>query len=789
MKIFFNLALRNFLKSKKLNGLNVLGLSLGLIASTLIILYADHEFHYDSFHLDAQNIYRLEAKTNGNQWFSNLGMEHGQELTSGKYPEVKNHALLNTGQKAFISYGDREYAEKNILRTNPGSSFFELFSFKVLEGNRENLLADPYSVVLTRSAARRYFDDQSPVGETLTLDTLLLNVTGIIEDLPSNSHLKFEILYTNPRTYSQEHFHTQTYIQVHNDVNPERLSEKITEMEGVAFNEFHELSAVRLLQLPDIYLESDAAFGSGGGGDSLQLLVFLFIGGLILLISIANYINLSLAIYLSKGREVGVRKVFGETHMQVIKSFVYESFFTILLTIPLVLIGLQLLLPIFNNILNVRLENKLFTSPQYLFFALGLLVAVSLLTVIYPAIALAKTKTNVLMKSKSVMNITGGTRYRNALILVQFVLLFTLGISAWFMNRQINFLDTKEMGFDASGVIKINNAFEIGRFENYKTFKTELLAHSQIGGVAFGPMMGDNMNPLAYKPEGQDEIFENLLSYGVDIDYFDVMGMDLTHGDFKNVLLASEAGQIVSLVNHNFINRFGWQDDPIGKKIVLRPGAENELHRKVSGVFKDFHFFTLKEKITPQIISLRPDPQFVNTNILIRATTGDLREAIKIIEEQWYALRPNIPLEYDLMDDAVKALYKKERQTSWISLTFSLLAIALSILGLVGFMIYIIGLRSKELTVRKVLGASLLQIIAVLNKKLFLAILIAAVLGSGLSYLLISKWLEDYAYTIQINPMIFFVALILVYAIVFLITTLRSLKWASANPVIALKDE
>jgi len=789
MKIFFNLALRNFLKSKKMNSLNVVGLSMGLIAATLIVLYADHEFHYDSFHSDAQNTYRLEAKTNGNQWFSNLGKEHGQELTSGKYPEVRNHTLINSGQKAFLSYKDRKYAEKGIFRTNPGSSFFELFSFKVLEGNQDNLLVDPYSVVLTQTAARRYFDDQSPIGETLVLDTLLLNVTGVIEDLPSNSHLKFEILYTNPRLYSQEHFHTQMYLQLHSDVNPERLSEKVTDMEGVAFNEFHELSQVRLLRLPDIYLESDAAFGSGGGGDSLQLHVFLFIGGLILLTSIANYVNLSLAIYLGKGREIGVRKVFGETQGQVIKSFVYESFFTILLTIPFVLVGLQLALPIFNDLLDIRLGNKLLSDSLYFFSGLGLLLLVSLLTVMYPAIALARTKTNVLMKSKSVMNITGGTRYRNALILVQFVLLFTLGISAWFMNQQISFLDNKEMGFDASGVIKINNAFEIGRFENYELFKTKLLSHPQIGGVAFGPMMGDNMNPLTYKPEGQDEIFENLLSYGVDIDYFDVMGMDLTYGNFRNVLQASEAGQIVSLVNHNFINRFGWQDDPIGKKIVLRPGTENELSRRVSGVFRDFHFFTLKEKITPQIISLRLDPQFVNTNILIRTTTSDFSEAIKIIEEQWYALRPDIPLEYDLMDDAIKALYEKERQTSWISLTFSLLAISLSILGLVGFMIYIIGLRSKELTVRKVLGASLLQIIGVLNKKLFVVILVAAVVGSGLSYLLISKWLEDYAYSIKIEPIIFFVALILVYAIVFLITTMRSLKWASANPVLALKDE
>ncbi|MEQ9404705.1 MAG: ABC transporter permease [Cyclobacteriaceae bacterium] len=790
MRIFFNLALRHFLKSKGLNSLNVIGLSMGLIAATLIILYADHEFTYDRFHTDAENIYRMEARTNGDNWFSNVGVEHSRELLAGSYPEVKNIVLLNPGQSSFLNYKGKKFAEKNILRTSPGSAFFELFDFKILEGNPENLLEAPHAVVLTQSAAERYFEGNQAIGETLELDTILLKVTGIIEDLPTNSHLKFEVLFTSPGLYSRDHFHSQGYLQLVKDATPTQLEQKILDMEGVARDEFHELSEVRLMPLPDIYLKSDTAFGSGGQGDQLQLIVFLVIGGLILLISIANYINLSFAIYLSKGREIGVRKVFGETKSQIIQSFAFEAFLTTFLTVPLVLSGVFLILPVFNDLLGISLENKLVSSPIYAVSAFGLIVLISIMTVIYPATTLANAETGLLMKSKSVMNVTGGTGYRNVLIFVQFVLLFTLGISSWFMNRQIGYLDSKDMGFDVTGVIKISNAWEIGEFSNYELFKTKLLSYPQISGVAFGPMMGDNMNPLAYKPEGHDEIYENLLSYGVDIDYFDVMGMDLTHGDFKSALLASEAGQIVSLVNHSFIERYGWTDDPIGKKIVLRPGTENELNRKVSGVFKDFHFFTLKEKITPQIISLRPDPQFVNTNILIRSTSPEnLEETISIIENQWYDIQPNVPLEYDLMGEAVKALYEKERQTSQISLTFSLLAIVLSLLGLIGFMIYIIGLKSKEITVRKVLGATLLQIIGVLNRKLFINILVAAVAGSALSYWLVSRWLQDYAYTISIEPIVFVAALVLVYATVFIITTVRSLQWARTNPVTTLNNE
>lgn len=789
MRIFFNLILRKFLKSKGLNLLNLLGLSVGIIASLLIVIYADHEFSYDNFHPDAERIFRMEGKTNGDQWFSNLGMEHGKELISGKYPEVKGRVQLRSGGRAFISYQDKKFAEKEIYQTDPGSSFFEFFGFNLLEGNRESLLTAPHSVVLTKSTAERYFGSQSAVGESLNYDTLLLKVTGVVEDIPSNSHLAFDFIYTNPTGFSRDHYHSQTYLYLENGVDPSDLEKKVLDMEGIASNEFHELSDVKLVKVPDIHLKSDVVFGTGGKGDMLQIIVFLVIGGLILFIAVANYINLSLAIYLSKGREVGIRKVFGESRTRIILSFVYESFTRALLTLPFVLLGLALLLPVFSDYLSVRLENKLLYSPTYWLSSLGFLAFVSFVTVIYPASALSTTAVSSLIKSKSAMNITGGTNYRNALILVQFVLLFTLGISAWFMNRQISYLDNKEMGFDASKVIKISNAFEIGDVENYELFKTKLLSYPQIGAVAFGPMMGDNMNPLAYKVQGVDETYENLLSYGVDVDYFDVMGMEITHGNFKEVLSGSEDGQIVSLVNSNFIERFGWQEEPIGKRITLRPGSENELNRKVSGVFTDFHFFTLKEKITPQIISLRRDPSFVNTNILVRGGVGDLQEVAKIMEAQWYEVQPNVPMEFEYMEEAVKLLYARERQTGVVSVMFSLLAVVLSVLGLIGFMIYIIGLKSKEITVRKVLGASLLQIIGVLNRRLFLVIFIAAVVGSGLSYWLISSWLQDYAYSISINPVVFLVALVIVYVIVFLITATRSLKWASDNPISGLSSE
>ncbi len=788
-KLFLNLLVRNFLKNKLLNSLNILGLSMGLIAATLIIFYADHELSYDSFHTNAENIYRMEARTNSPLWFSNLGMEHGRELNSGKYPEVEAMVQLNGHPRAKLSYNGKTFFESNIYQVNTGASFFDFFDFNLLEGNKSTLLDQPRATVITKSIAEKYFGDDSPIGEAIKYDSLFLTITGVIEDIPSNSHLQFDFLYVNPSAFAPQHFHTTTYLKLVDRADPKVLEEKILAMEGIAANEFEEISEVNLVPIEDIYYESNAAFGAGGQGDKLQLLVFVIIGTLILFIAVANYINLSLAIYSGKGKEVGMRKVLGESKAQIIRAFFLESTSMTMLVIPVVILGLNFLLPIFNDFLGLAIQNKFYNSLYYWLVGVLFLILLSAFTVIYPAFTLTQIKVGTLLRSKASIHTTSGIKLRNVLIFLQFVLLFTLGISAWFMNRQVAFLDNKDMGFSPKQVIKITNAFDIGGMQNFNLLKTQLLTHPEISGVSFGPMMGDGMNPLAYKPEGHDEIYENLLSYGVDIDYFDVMGMEITAGDFKNVLLAAESGQVISLVNHNFINKYNWQNDPIGKKITLRPGNQNELLRKVSGVFKDFHFFSLKEKIAPQIISLTPEPGFVNTNVLIRSSTDDLAKTVKLMEAEWNKIRPDTPMNYDFMDDAVKRLYAKEKQTGQISVLFSMLAVLLSLLGLIGFMVYIISLKSKEIAIRKVLGATLIQIIGLLNRQLFLIIFFAAIIGSALSYWLVSTWLQDYAYSIVLSPLTFILAAAIVYVIVFAIISIQSFKSAFLNPTLALKNE
>ncbi|MEO1054608.1 MAG: ABC transporter permease [Bacteroidota bacterium] len=785
---FFRHFFRNLIKSGVLNAFNIIGLSLGLTATLLITLYVEHEFCFDSFHPHADQLYRLEAQTNSEIWFANLGIEHARELGNGSYPEVEGLVKFNGRAQGFVLKDGERFAEDKVFQTNVGSTFFDLFGFTFLEGDKRTALGDANNMVITQTIAQKYFGDDDALGETLNYDSTLFTITGVIEDLPTYTHFDFDMLVTNSKLYERQHFHTYTYLKLNGQASSTALEDKILSAD-VAFNDAHILTAARLVPVTDIHLASDSAFGDSSKGDLLQINVFIVLGILIMIIAAINYVNLSFAIFLNKGKEVGVRKVLGETRWQIILSLSKQAIMTTLLALPLVALGLFFLAPEFGRYMHVDIVSVLLNNPIYLVYGVLLLVVVGLSTVIYPFLALNKMDVGSLMKSGLLLTPSGGVQYRNVLILVQFVFLFTLGISAWFMNQQIQYLDDKDKGFNAHNVIKVENAYEIGDYKNYTLLKNELLANAQVSGVAFGPMMGDNMRPLAYKPEGSDQTYENLLSYGVDIDYFDVMEIDITAGEFKSVLNAAKNGQIVSLVNRSFINRYDWGNDPIGRKIILRPGTENELHRQVSAVFEDFHFYSFKEKITPQIISLRPDPQFINTNILVKATANDISNTMKLVDKAWQKVQPDLPIEMTLMEDAVRKLYIKERQTGKVGIALSVLAMSLSLAGIVGFMFYILGLKSKEIAIRKVLGASISQIVAILNRQLFYTILAAGVIGSTGSYLLVGRWLEDYAYAIAIGPTTFVSTVILVYALVFIIVGFQTVKSTRINPSMVLKEK
>ncbi len=787
LKIRLHLVIRNFLKQLSLNTLNLIGFIVGMITTGAMVIYLDHELTYDKWHTHSQNIYRLEGQLRTGMWLAHLGMEHGEELASNKYPEVTSIVRINPGSRTFFEYEGRRFAESKIIQTSVGSEFFEFFDFRILEGNKSTVLSEPDQIVLTKSTALKYFQEQSPVGKVIYMDTIPLIVSGVIEDLPTRTHLNFDMILSNHNLYERDHYHTRTFLKLQANADAQLLEQKILQMD-VNQDDNHRLHKVNLMPLSDIHLESEAAF-EPPRGDKLQMLAIAIICALILLITVTNYINLSTVNFMQKSREVGIRKALGESRQQVFYSFFVESLILMIPASILILAGINIVIPLVNNYLEVNLQNIFVEQLSYSILAISLLMVVAFHAVIVPAHHLSRSNVDQLIKSKSSTGAASGFRFRNVLLFIQLLLLFALGISAWFMNEQIRFMDDKDMGFEAENVIRIDNAYDIGDYHNYEILKTRLLTYPEISGVAFGPIMGDGMVPLSYRPEGEGQNYENLLSYGVDLDYFDVMGIEILNGEFKTSLNSADNGQIISLVNQSFVDRFGWNANPIGKKIILRPGTENELNRKVSAVFEDFHFYSLKEKISPQIISLRPDPQFVHANVLIKMSAKNYKKVSDILRKEWYAIQPDLPVEIGLMEDSVKELYKRERQTSRISMFSSTLAIGLLISGLIGFIVNIISMRSKEIAMRRVLGATLFQIVTLLNWQLTWMILVSSIVGGAVSYYIIAMWLQDYAYVITMSPIVFLLATVLVLLIVYLITGIQSVRSSLTNPALALKNE
>lgn len=786
LRIFFKLLVRNFIKHKYLNMFNILGITMGLICFSLVLLYVDHEFSFDNFHYDPNNTYRIEGKTNSDFWLSNIDAEYGKELNSGAYSQVKNVLRIAPMGNLFFNYGDKRFSENNIYRVEPGSEFFEMFRFNFIEGSEKNVLKDPYSIVMTRSTARKYFGDEPALGKIINYDSLLLTVKGVVEDLPTNTHLNFDLIYAQPG--NGQHYHAFTYLRLTKNSDSKRAEELILNMRD-DLDEFHKLTTVKLIGVKDIYFESEAAFGNSGAGDRTQLTGFMIAGFLILLIAILNYINLSLAIYSGKRFEVGIRKILGESKLQFNIIMFLESLLISLASVFLAVFGIELTLPYFSDFLSLSLENKFLSSPYYWLSGVAFVLAVNLIITVYPSLMLGKANVSRLVKSKETINGKQGLGFLNILIFIQFILFFTLGISAWFVNRQIHYIDNKDLGFSTHGVIKIRNAFFLNGVENYNLLKERLLTYSEIESVTHGAMMGDDMTPLAYKPEGQDQIYENLLSFGVGEDYFDVMNIKIVAGDFRRVMETAQSGQVVSLVNQSFIDQYNWRENPVGKTLILRPGTENELHRTISAVFRDFHFFSLKEKIGPHIISMRKEPTNININVLVKTNPANLKRAYEIIETEWYAFAPDRPVEYVLMDDEIRSFYQQERRVGNITLLFSVLALLLSFGGLIIFVTYITKLRSKEIALRQVLGASMMQIILVLNKKTFWIIMLAALFGSTFSYLLINQWLTNFANTITLHPIAFIAATIAGYGIAFMIIVGQSYKSAISNPLATLGQE
>ncbi|MCE7996631.1 MAG: FtsX-like permease family protein [Roseivirga sp.] len=785
LRSFLKIALRNYRKQKLYHLINFTGLTIGLSCCALVVLYVQHESSYDSFHHNPEDTYRFAGKRVYGPWIPSMEIQYTQELMKHPFPGMTNMVRISRTPSKYSTVGNQKFNTNKTLILEPGSRFFNLFDFKLLQGNPESLVSAPNTAILTASLAEKYFPGQGAVGQTFKFDSLLVKVTGVIEDLPTNTHLEFEQLIVHPTYLDRSNGSSIFYSNINRNTNADLVADKIQQL-NLGLNEYDSLAAIKAQPLESIHLNSKMTFELKKGGNKTQLFIFSLIALIILVISVTNYTNLSSALYSKRSNEIAMRKVLGSSKGQLSFQFMFESVLIACLCLPVVIFIIESLLPEFNNFIGIELENKFVSDPVSILLLVSIAVLTGVLGGIYPSFVLPQLKILNLFRRES-KSLRGGLLMRRVMITTQFTLLIGLGAMAYFTNKQLQFMANKDLGFEAEGVIKIKQAWALQGADNIRNLKNRLMENPSISGVSQGYVPGDEDYTMNYQPEGSEVAYSDALSAGTDHDYFQVLDIEGLEGPYFSEA-SNEHPRSSLLVNEALVRKLGW-DNPIGKRINTRPDSPEPRYHEIRGVFKDYNFFSLHQDVTPMLLFARDNREYVNQNILVKVNAVNMAAMLDYISNVWDEFVPEGPVRFELMETDIQKAYQNDAHTAKLSIILSALAIGLAVLGLVGLTAYISELKTKEVGIRKVLGAPLLSLLMIFNKEFLPSLLIATGLAGVVGYYAVSQWLGSFAYRIHVDLLTFAGAGIAVLFVTVLTVSLQSARTAAKNPVVALRHE
>ncbi|GAB3809191.1 ABC transporter permease [Spirosoma humi] len=814
IRTYVKIAWRNLMQRKGYSALTIFGLALGLAVSLLSILYVTDELHYDCYNEKADRIYRINSDIS----FS-LNALHtatsptpmGQTLKRD-FPEVEQATRLGKhGSRVITSHVVKSnhaiIREKGVLYAD--STVFDVFTLPMLAGNPTKALAEPQSVVITESMAKKYFNTTDALNRVLTFDDNdVRRVTGVIQDIPAQSHFQADFLLPlhelNDAKVNKwgNHMFT-TYVLLRPGTNPKTVEAKFERILQTyvdpALRRFFNTSLAEsrkagndfrysLMPLTDIHLHSDRDGELSPNNSIAYVYLFLLIALFILLIAVFNFINLTTARSAKRAREVGVRKVAGSTRTELVLQFLSES---ILTTFFALLAGLGLvyfLLPTVNSLAAKNIPFSQLISPSsILYLAVGS-GAVGILAGLYPALYLSSFKPITALTGK-VWVMPGRQSLRNYLVLFQFSLSVLLIIGTLLINQQMQYIQTKKLGFNKEQVVVINTAQSTE--QEVTTFKQEMLRSPAIktGTVSgFLPVTSNRWSDMWYPGNETDpKQSVGMQEWQVDPDYIATLGMHLLMG--RNFAAGRMADKQAVLINESAAKRFGYSN-PIGKSIHKTGGEK----LTIIGVVKDFHYESLRNTIEPVGLVLDATPlgghiEPYLANVSFRLNTADVASALAAMEKTWKQIAPDRPFTYSFLSDDFDAMYRAEQRTEHLFMAFAALAILIACLGLFGLSAFAAEQRQKEIGVRKVLGASIPGIVTLLSKDFLKPVLLAIVIASPIAWWATHTWLQDFAYKIDISWWVFVLAGFIAIAIALLTVSFQSIKAALMNPVKSLRSE
>jgi putative ABC transport system permease protein len=792
-KNYFKIAFRNLWRHRVFSGINILGLAVGMTACFLIFLYVRFEMSYDNMHSKSPDIYRIicdiktpteTLKPNGPSWAV------GPHLMKGDFPQVVSSARI-TGDEILVRKGNVKFQEKNSIWAD--STFFDIFDFKLVRGNRHTALNEILDVVFSESAAKKYFGKTDPLGQTvlLTGDGLTAKVTGIMQDIPENSTIKADMIVSmntitrkfNPELDNQwGNYGNNTFVLLKPGASPELFAKQLPafleKMNGTEMKKLNMYPTLMLEKLKDVYLRSTR--DDAKTGNIKNVYIFSIVAVFILLIACFNFINLTTARSAERAKEVGIRKVVGAGRQQLTWQYLGESVIVCLIAFFISIGAAALLLPSFNTLAGKTISAGIFEHWGMIGALFIASIGIGLLAGIYPALVLSSFKPVSVLKGRFSTG-TKGILLRKVLVVSQFTISIALIISVLVVYLQLNFMRGQDLGFSKDQMMILDTYGDPAK----EAFMQTVGALPNVKSVTMSSSVPGGGNPGAYSQiqnvKGEMQI-ANLDLYFVDWDYIKQFNIKMAAGRAFSRDFQTDTTQAM-ILNESAAKQFGYRtpQDAVGRNFDQwgRKG-------KIIGIMKDFHFKSLQDEIKP--LSMRIEPKGCNL-VSVKISANNLPATISVIEKKWNTLMPSRPFSYFFLDEFFDKQYRAEQRFGQLFLNFAILAIIISCLGLLGLASYSTMQRTREIGIRKVLGATVPNIVNLLSRDFLKLVAVAVVIASPVAWIVMHRWLQDFAYRIPIFWWVFVVAAITAALIALITVSFQAIKAAVSNPVVSLRSE
>jgi len=784
LKNYLKIALRNIKRHKGYSFINIVGLAAGMACCILILLWVQDELSYDRFHENADDIYRVIQDINFADHSTTWTITQGPLGPSLKedFPEIIDATRI-TNRGFRLTYDEKSYDERVGMADG---SIFEMFTFPLIKGDPATALSDPLSIVLTEEMAAKYFKDEDPIGKTIKADNKWdFQVTGVMKNVPPNSHLQFDFLipfiFGQELNYTVDHWGNssfRTYVQLPKGIPAQDVISKIS---GYLFEKptIEKDARLNLQPLTRIHLYSNYEYDSAHG-DITYVTLFSLIAFFILLIACVNFMNLATARSGNRAKEVGMRKVAGAHKVDIIRQFYGESTLLAFIALLLAVVLVWLLLPVFNNLAAKELTLDISGNLSILLGLLCIAILTGIISGSYPAFFLSAFQPVMVLKGFRLSG-SKGSLFRKILVVFQFSLTILLIICTIGVYGQLNYMRNRKLGYDKEHMIYFGMRGDMR--EKFDSVKNELLQNPNILGVTASsnvPTYGYYFSNSLWRWEGQNPDEETLMrAVFIDIDYFKTFGMEITEGRSFSKEFPTDATEAI-MVNEEAVKAMG-MESPIGKRLSI---GDNNF--KIIGVVKNYHFRSLQQEIEPLILLYSPQRCRV---LFARLKSDQIPQTIGYIEDGWKRFVPGYPFNYRFLDEALDRLYRSEQRIGTLFRYFSILAILISCLGLFGLASFMAEQLTKEIGIRKVLGATASNIVALLSKEFTKWVIVANIFAWPIAYFVLSKWLQSYAYKTNIALLSFVLSGALALLIALATVSYQSIKAALANPADSLRYE